>query len=1019
MKQSRLIKLSTLLISSIILAACGGGSSGDDNEVTTGDLSISIDSNLPTEVVSGQTAEFSSTISYNQALKFGYAKTNQALNADDITISNVSVPAAENVNSRFDSNQPEPGGTCWNGTSGASLSVGQSCTLHYYVSSDQPDVSLSGDIIVSTTGAVSKTQRAAIEVEFKADGQLSNGIDSLGDTPTFAPDATVSFRIDNHNDKPIYGLALDLSNLPDEILAMIDADSFSGGSWDSESKQLKSDQILSIGLAHTFSFRLSAEAEAVLYDYLDKLRINRDSQNKPLITLKGVNINSFSPSGFDVDMIPAAFTATTMVDAIGGFEQYLTNHGDEAITIESITADSALADYGYTLENTGSCVRGGVIEPGQSCSIAYTANANALSMENPVTLSYKDAKANAFSTDRQPSKLVPAAVTLSLLNPELLVQETAENGTPVLTNIGIINDDPSGFTARFERLTSAFMSLDSSDGGADPLDNGLFTSLPESSVPACANHTLAKGAVCYVGIISNKTPTASAASYVMKISAHNNINALSDNFSLQKGSKALTAGVDTVAISPTVKKIKIENAGDKDGAIRLDIDKTQIPGIYDIYDQGADQSWCTTAGCPDSCFSKTNPIPDSGTAYSLMLSKADNETAGVCYIYVKGSGFGTLGSPVTAELSVMGLGNGSLSKRFHIDNETYLYAGGSFTDADGHQYVARFDGFSWQDIGDGPENTPFNNIILNLVADDEGRIYAAGSFKEDEGERFIARYDDGVWSELEGFRANGDIYALSLDHKGQLYAGGDFINVKGHRYVAHFNGNDWQDLGDNFNKYIWTIDFDTDDNLYAAGYFDRSDAYDSPDSDPFIAMHTNGSWGHVPGSDFNRAFRDTLSIGDKLYVVGDFRNEAGNTYLAEYDQSDNLWKDLGSGPSQAPFLSRQVYFVVSDQEGENLYMGGEFQNAEGDAYVARYNIDSASWSNIGSGPNHLFSNNFIRDAVMDDEDNLFVSGKDGVVAKYNSKTDTWSDLSMPANPGDNTGGYIHSLALGRVSTITE
>ena len=168
-----------------------------------------------------------------------------------------------------------------------------------------------------------------------------------------------------------------------------------------------------------------------------------------------------------------------------------------------------------------------------------------------------------------------------------------------------------------------------------------------------------------------------------------------------------------------------------------------------------------------------------------------------------------------------------------ITSDTFgnIYAGGNFRENDslgGKLYVAKWNGASWIDLGEGTAGA-LNaiNLIQALATDVAGNVYAGGQFTDGSGKFYVAKWDGSAWSELGTLTANGPIYTLCTDKNSNVFAGGYFTNSSGHCYVAKWDGTNWSELGTGVNalnadSVIFTLTSDASGNVYAGGYFTDS-----------------------------------------------------------------------------------------------------------------------------------------------------------------------------------------------------
>lgn len=150
--------------------------------------------------------------------------------------------------------------------------------------------------------------------------------------------------------------------------------------------------------------------------------------------------------------------------------------------------------------------------------------------------------------------------------------------------------------------------------------------------------------------------------------------------------------------------------------------------------------------------------------------------------------------------------NNSIRKLL-IDKQGNIFVGGEFTNTNGKQFVAKWNGNSWVELGSGTNSLNANGFIYDIEEDASGNIYASGNFTNANGKHYVARWDGTTWSELGGtnaLNANGVIYTIAFDNSGNLYAGGGFyytvnyLNQKYTNYIAKWDGTNWSIVGKNY-----------------------------------------------------------------------------------------------------------------------------------------------------------------------------------------------------------------------------
>jgi len=208
----------------------------------------------------------------------------------------------------------------------------------------------------------------------------------------------------------------------------------------------------------------------------------------------------------------------------------------------------------------------------------------------------------------------------------------------------------------------------------------------------------------------------------------------------------------------------------------------------------------------------------------------------------------------------------------------------------------------WIELG-GNTNTTFNNPIGSIATDARGNVYAAGNFTNGNGYEFVAKWDGTAWSELGGTNTstfNYWINSISTDANGNVYAGGVFSNgpnyLTGNKYIAKRDGTKWSELGDNnnstFNGRIGSIATDVNGNVYAACV--NANSYDNP----FIAKWNEAAWSELGGINDSmvngRIFSITTDANGNIYAAVSFtngNNSNGKYYVAKWNGT--AWSELG------------------------------------------------------------------------------------------------------------------------------
>jgi hypothetical protein len=239
-----------------------------------------------------------------------------------------------------------------------------------------------------------------------------------------------------------------------------------------------------------------------------------------------------------------------------------------------------------------------------------------------------------------------------------------------------------------------------------------------------------------------------------------------------------------------------------------------------------------------------------------------------------------------------------------------------------------------------------SKYIEALCTDASGNVFAAGRFLDHGSAEYVAKWNGSSWSEIgtgsNALNAGDYILTVCADASGNLYAGGKFKDTTGlYAYVAKWNGTKWsilgsgQNTGGTFVQSVRSIKVDAAGNVYAAG--EITDA-----SFNYIVTKFNGTtWSQVGTTGVNGAI-DAIAIdGSNVYAVGNFTNGSGKQYLAQFNGT--TWSEAGAG-SGALAANGEIFAVCVDAS-HDVYVAGDFTNANNLKYVAKWN--GTSWTALG------------------------------------------------------------------------
>ncbi|MCI0365616.1 MAG: hypothetical protein L0219_17275 [Phycisphaerales bacterium] len=194
---------------------------------------------------------------------------------------------------------------------------------------------------------------------------------------------------------------------------------------------------------------------------------------------------------------------------------------------------------------------------------------------------------------------------------------------------------------------------------------------------------------------------------------------------------------------------------------------------------------------------------DSGlnnTAYSLNIYNGQL-VAGGNFVVAGGQDVNNIASWDGASWQPLGGGTNSAIYALAVYNDE-LIAGGAFTTAEGQTVnrIARWNGKSWQPLGNGMTESYCDGggARVEALTTYNDELIAGGCFSMAGTANAIARWDGSSWDSLgdEFNGPTGHVRALTV-YNGELIAGGSInITVNGQEgyYVARWNGA-WQTMG--------------------------------------------------------------------------------------------------------------------------------------------------------------------------------------------------------------------------------
>jgi hypothetical protein len=344
-------------------------------------------------------------------------------------------------------------------------------------------------------------------------------------------------------------------------------------------------------------------------------------------------------------------------------------------------------------------------------------------------------------------------------------------------------------------------------------------------------------------------------------------------------------------------------------------------------------------------------------------------------------------------------------------NGDTIYAAGAFINKLNQKYIAKWNGTSWSEL-DINNSLHANDFIYSVAVDKLGNVYAAGRFTNAAGKCYVAKWDGRVWTELgtgaNALNANNAIFAVATDASGNVYAGGYFTNAAGKQYIAKWNGSTWIELGGtnalSATGFINCIATDSNGNVYTAGDFRNSSG------EYYVAKWNGTTWAETrKGTDALHANGSIKTIGvngkNEMYVAGYFTDPFGNYYVAKWD--GQTWSQVNN--SQGLLQANQSIQTITVDAVNNIYAGGKFLNKSGRSFVGKW--DGTGWREMGWKGDPFYTAQPIYQIVADTVGNVYVSGyfpEDGGrnhIEHWNDGSGAWKQMRLP----DNSGLYFHLM----------
>lgn len=337
-----------------------------------------------------------------------------------------------------------------------------------------------------------------------------------------------------------------------------------------------------------------------------------------------------------------------------------------------------------------------------------------------------------------------------------------------------------------------------------------------------------------------------------------------------------------------------------------------------------------------------------------------------------------------------------------------VYTAGTFKNSNDEYYVAKWDGSSWSELGTGTNPLKANGEISALVSDKSGNIYAAGFFTNgatnNNGFNYVAKWDGSNWTELgtasDMMYYPGAILSLTIDKDDNIYAAGNFSDITGKSIVLKWDGSSWSGLGSGTtalraNSAITSIAVDGSGNVYAGGFF--TNGSDNSLGNYYVAHWDGSSWSELGGTNTINInffiYALACDASGNVYAGGGFTNASNYFYVTHWNGSS--WSELGTG-NEALNANLNITALTVDAAGA-LYAGGEFSDANSTYYVAKWN--GTTWTELGTGANSLFAYETIKSIAVDLSGNVYAAIGKQFIKKFDPTPITTANVN-PANTID-------------------
>ncbi len=405
-----------------------------------------------------------------------------------------------------------------------------------------------------------------------------------------------------------------------------------------------------------------------------------------------------------------------------------------------------------------------------------------------------------------------------------------------------------------------------------------------------------------------------------------------------------------------------------------------------------------------------NGFDSGGTGFNGIVYAIDYDSAGV---FVGGS-FSQCEGGTANNIALLNSLDGTLSTTFDAGGAGFnntvtsltsisdgnLYVGGKFTQYSSANayYIAKLSTSTGTLDNTFGLNNPPNAIVDAIMEDASNNIFVGGNFTGFGGvmQNSISKFNpttglDTTFYPSTNSGFNGTVNALALDGLGDIFVGGAFSQYNGSSAakIAKLNTTNgtlnatFDSGGTGFNNTVNTLALDGSGNIFIGGAFTT---YQGGTANGIAKMDTtNGTLNTTfdsGGTGFNNTV-NTLALdgSGNIFIGGAFTTYRASTAngIAKMDTTNGTLNSTFN-PSGTGFSGGQVYTLLLDGTGSNLYVGGAFTSYRSSTTRSIAKMDTTNgtlnttFNAIGSGFGSTASAGTVSSLLLDGTGYIYVGG---------------------------------------------